>query len=101
MLQEIIITDLVSGHMIYALLKKQNGGQYLKKLRQNLCTLQGKTTLHGFIFPGLDAKKDSSFLIQSDMITGLNLDLPSKSSIRQYDSGKWRFFSYPWVKSML
>ncbi|KAL4232099.1 E3 SUMO-protein ligase RanBP2 [Mactra antiquata] len=81
------------GHMIYALLKKQDVSQYLKKLQQNLCTPQGKTTLVGFIFSGIEKKKDNSFILQSDLFTRFNLDIPAKSSLQQYDSVAYNLHS--------
>ncbi|XP_053407821.1 E3 SUMO-protein ligase RanBP2-like [Mercenaria mercenaria] len=73
------------GHMIYALQSKQDG-QLTRKLHQ-LCTPQGKTSLYGLVFTGVELakKKDDSYFYQSDIFTKTQLDTPSRNMLLQYD----------------
>lgn len=73
------------------MLSKQDGGQFFRRLRQKLCTPEGKTTLFGIVFTGaeLAKKKDNSYFLQSDIFTSTQLDTPSREKLRQYDSGKY------------
>ena len=76
--------------MIYAFHSKQDGSQFVKKLRQ-LCTPQGKTTLYGLVFTGADLmkKKEDSFFFQSDLFTKAQLDTPSRNMLLMYDGGTY------------
>ena len=76
--------------MIYSLLSKQDGSLWAKKLRQKLCTQQGKENLFSLLFTGgeMKRKQDRSFLLKSDKFTETSLDIPSKAQLVQYDAGK-------------
>lgn len=78
------------GHMIYSLLSKQEGSQGARKLRQRLCTPQGRTSLHSLVFAGSDLgrQKENSYFLNSDIFTSTELDVPQKSQLLQYDAGK-------------
>ena len=76
--------------MIYSLLSKQDGSLWARKLRQKLCTQDGKKNLFALLFTSGEMKqrRDRSYLLQSDKFTGTNLDVPSKAQISQYDAGR-------------
>ncbi|KAH3787467.1 hypothetical protein DPMN_165591, partial [Dreissena polymorpha] len=80
------------GHMIYSLLNKQEDSQGTRKLRQSLCTAQGRTSLYGLVFAGADAapRKERSYFVNSDIFTSTSLDVPAKSKLVQYDSVAYR-----------
>ena len=75
--------------MIYSLLSKQDGSLWARKLRQKLCTQDGKKNLFALLFTSSEMKqrRDRSYLLQSNKFTGTNLDVPSKAQISQYDAG--------------
>ena len=76
--------------MISSLLNKHDGSQAARKLQQKLCTPQGKSSLYGLVFPGLDTarRKDSSYFLSSDIFISTDLRVPQKGHVQKYDSGK-------------